>query len=118
MTVPEVALTVDEAVLVLDPPITCDQLAGLIAALGIRPVGKRQQPKRGRPRLDLKRRRANATACRCCPLAVVDARNDLLRSRSPSCTTQRLTTNADHNGIRIRPTEADRGSGSSPGERR
>jgi len=51
MAAPGVALTVDEAVLVLDPPITCDQLAGLIAALGIRPVGKRQQPKRGRPRL-------------------------------------------------------------------
>jgi hypothetical protein len=51
MAVPKVALTVDEAVLVLDPPITCDQLAGLIAALSIRPVGKRQQPKRGRPRL-------------------------------------------------------------------
>ena len=51
MAVPEVALTVDEVVQVLDPPITCDQLAGLIAALGIRPVGKRQQPRRGRPRL-------------------------------------------------------------------
>ena len=51
MAAPEVALTVDEAVLVFDPPITCDQLAGLIAALGIRPVGKRQRPTKGRPRL-------------------------------------------------------------------
>jgi hypothetical protein len=49
MAAPGVALTVDEAVLVLDPPITRDQLAGLIAALGIRPVGKRQQPRKGRP---------------------------------------------------------------------
>jgi hypothetical protein len=50
MAVPKVALTVDEAVLVLDPPITCDQLAALIAALGIRPVGRRHQPRKGRPR--------------------------------------------------------------------
>jgi hypothetical protein len=51
MAAPGAALTVDEVVLVLDPPITCDQLAGLIAALGIRPVGKRHQPRKGRPRL-------------------------------------------------------------------
>ena len=38
----ELALTIDEAVLVLNPPITCQQLASLIAALGIRPVGKRR----------------------------------------------------------------------------
>jgi hypothetical protein len=47
----EVAFTIDEAATFLDPPITRDQLAGLIAALGIRPVGKRRQPGRGRPAL-------------------------------------------------------------------
>jgi len=47
----EVALTIDEAIMVLDPPITDRQLAALIAALGIRPVGKRREPRRGRPRL-------------------------------------------------------------------
>lgn len=47
----EVAFTIDEAIMVLDPPITYRQLAALIAALGIRPVGKRREPKRGRPRL-------------------------------------------------------------------
>ena len=30
----------------------------------------------------------------------------------------RLTTKGDHNGIRIRQTKADRGSGDAPGERR
>ena len=47
----ELALTIDEAVLVLNPPITCQQLASLIAALDIRPVGKRREHRRGRPRL-------------------------------------------------------------------
>jgi hypothetical protein len=47
----EVALTIDEAVTVLDPSITRRQLADLIAALHIRPVGKRLQPTRGRPAL-------------------------------------------------------------------
>jgi hypothetical protein len=47
----EVAVTIDEAVLMLRPPITCRQLAALIAALGISPVGKRKEPRRGRPRL-------------------------------------------------------------------
>jgi hypothetical protein len=51
MATPEAALTVHEAVTVLDPPMTHDQLAGLIAALGIRPVGKRPQSGLGRPRL-------------------------------------------------------------------
>jgi hypothetical protein len=46
-----VTLTIDEAADWLDPPITRQQLAGLIAALGIRPVGKVQGPGRGRPRL-------------------------------------------------------------------
>ena len=47
----EVALTIDEAATVLAPPITRRQLADLIAALHIRPVGKRPQPRRGRPAL-------------------------------------------------------------------
>ncbi len=46
-----VAVTIDEAILTFAPPLSYDQLAGLIAALGIRPVGKRQEPRRGRPRL-------------------------------------------------------------------
>ena len=37
---------------------------------------------------------------------------------SRSRAARRLTTKVDHNSIRIRPIEADRGSGSSPGERR
>jgi hypothetical protein len=47
----KVAFTIDEAVTVLDPPMTHRQLADLIAALRIRPVGKRPQPRRGRPTL-------------------------------------------------------------------
>jgi hypothetical protein len=46
-----VAFTIDEAVTVLDPPITRRQLADLIRVLGIRPVGKRPQPRSGRPTL-------------------------------------------------------------------
>ena len=46
-----VAFTVDEAVTVLDPPMTRRQLADLIRVLGIRAVGKRPQPRSGRPTL-------------------------------------------------------------------
>jgi hypothetical protein len=46
-----VDFTVDEAASWLDPPISRDQLAALIAALGIRPVGKRRRPGKGRPAL-------------------------------------------------------------------
>jgi hypothetical protein len=43
----------------------------------------------------------------------------LLRIRcSPLDTPRMLTTEADHNDIRIWPTWGDRGSGSSPGQRR
>lgn len=45
-----VVVTIDEAVL-LFPPFKYQQVADLIAALGIRPVGKRREPRRGRPRL-------------------------------------------------------------------
>jgi predicted ArsR family transcriptional regulator len=52
MTSPEAAaLTIDEMATLLDPPMTRRQLADLIAALDIRPVGKRQKPGRGRPAL-------------------------------------------------------------------
>ncbi len=51
MDLSRVAVTIDEAILTFAPPLSYDQLAGLIAALGIRPVGKRQEPRRGRPRL-------------------------------------------------------------------
>jgi hypothetical protein len=48
-----VAVAIDEALMTFDPPMTYRQLAALIAALGIRPVGKRKEPRRGRPRLIL-----------------------------------------------------------------
>jgi hypothetical protein len=44
-----VGLTIDEAASLLDPPITRHQLAGLIEALGMRPVGTRHLPRKGRP---------------------------------------------------------------------
>jgi len=49
MTSYEVAFTIDEAITLLNPPMTHRQLADLIAALRIRPVGKRPQPGKGRP---------------------------------------------------------------------
>jgi hypothetical protein len=51
MSAPGVALTIDEVVTLLDPPMTRTQLAGLITALGIRPAGKRLVPRKGRPAL-------------------------------------------------------------------
>lgn len=47
----EVALTIDEMITLLDPPITRRQLADVIAALRIQPVGKRWRSSRGRPAL-------------------------------------------------------------------
>jgi hypothetical protein len=46
-----VDLTIDELAQLLDPPITREQLAALIGALGIRPVGQRRRPRKGRPAL-------------------------------------------------------------------
>jgi hypothetical protein len=44
-----VAFTIDEAISVLDPPVTHRQMADLITTLHIRPVGKRPRPGKGRP---------------------------------------------------------------------
>ena len=44
------AFTVEEACQILDPPMTEQQLAGLIAILGRQPDGKRFTGRRGRPR--------------------------------------------------------------------
>jgi hypothetical protein len=51
VTKAEVDLTIDDAVSFLHPPITRQQLAGLIATLSIQPIGKRWRPTRGRPAL-------------------------------------------------------------------
>jgi hypothetical protein len=51
MTSSEVALTIDEVITLLDPPISRRQLADLIAALHIQPVGNRWRSGRGRPAL-------------------------------------------------------------------
>ncbi|HWG64236.1 MAG TPA: hypothetical protein VG253_21310 [Streptosporangiaceae bacterium] len=47
----EADLTIDELASILDPPMTRDQLAELIATLHIQPVGKRKRVARGRPAL-------------------------------------------------------------------
>lgn len=44
-----VALTLAEAAVILDPPMTAGQLRAIIAALGWKPAGNRHTGRRGRP---------------------------------------------------------------------
>lgn len=41
--------TVEEAAVILDPPITPDELRGLLTAARLTPIGQRRTGRRGRP---------------------------------------------------------------------